>query len=48
MIRKSKRGGLAITGNTHADQNLAQLEKAKQLLGGSKKRKKPKKKSYKK
>jgi hypothetical protein len=51
MTRTRRRGGTAFTGNPTTDQSLRELDRNQAILnalGGSKKRKKPKKKSYKK
>jgi hypothetical protein len=50
-MKRTRRGGIALTGNAMADDNLnevARNENILKTLGGSKKRKKPKKKTYKK
>jgi len=51
--RKSRRihGGMGLTGNDDVDSNVYEVARNEQILnslGGSKKRKKPKKKTYKK
>jgi hypothetical protein len=51
--RKSRRrrGGMGLTGNDDVDGNVYEVARNEQILnslGGSKKRKKPKKKTYKK
>jgi len=45
--RTRKRGGMTVTGNNEVDNNLRRLEQSNQKLGGSKKSKKRKRKSYK-